>query len=83
MKTWKFAYPYGGDIYIFMSCYQCSKEHLQQIMDPGKVQKTTAVMTVKLSKSTEPAMKPHLYKEVIAIYGMDANDVIDLRDTCD
>jgi hypothetical protein len=71
VKTWKFAYPYGGDIYMFLSCYQCSKEHLQEIMDQSKVLQTTAVMTAKLSKSTEPATKPHLYKEVIAICGID------------
>lgn len=80
MRIWKFAYPDGGDIYIFIICYQC---YMQQIMDQSKVLQTTAGMTEELSKSTEPAMKPHLYKEVIAIYGMDANDVVDLRDPCD
>ena len=67
MKTWKFAYPYGGDIYIFMSCYQFSKGYQQEIMDQSKVLQPTAAMTAKLLKSTEPAMKPHLHQEVIAI----------------
>lgn len=76
MRLWKFAYPYGGDIYIFISCYQCSKENMQQIMDESKVLQTTVDMAGELSKSTEPAMNPHLYKEVIAIYGMNANNVV-------
>jgi hypothetical protein len=44
IRTWHFASPYGGDIYIFMSGYQCSKEYLQRIMNMDKVMEMTTVI---------------------------------------
>lgn len=83
MRMWRWAYPYGGDIYIFMSCYKCSKEHLQRITNPSKVRQATAVMTERLSKSLEPAMNPQLYRKVIAIWGIKAGAVVVPQDACD
>lgn len=62
---WQWAYPYGGGIYDFMSCYKCSREHLRRITDLSKVRETTVAMTERLSKFPEPAMNPHLYRKVI------------------
>jgi hypothetical protein len=30
LRMWQWAYPYGGDIYVYISCYKCSKEYSQQ-----------------------------------------------------
>ncbi|KAJ6019497.1 hypothetical protein N7522_001564 [Penicillium canescens] len=84
LRMWEWAYPYGGDIYVYMSCYKCSKEYSQQTMDQNMVLELTTAMTEKLSESNlEPALNPYLYKTVIAIWGVDAKAVTVLRDLHD
>lgn len=50
IRMWRFTYPYGGDIYIFMSCCQCSKKYLQRITNLNKVLEMTTVVTERLLK---------------------------------
>ncbi|KAJ5742542.1 uncharacterized protein N7511_011274 [Penicillium nucicola] len=81
-RMWEWAYPYGGDIYVYISCYKYSKEYSQQTMDQSMILELTTAMTDKLSESNpEPALNAYLYKTVIAIWGSKAVTVIrDLHD---
>lgn len=64
-----------------MGCFGSSNEYPLRITDMNKALQMTTVMTER--GSPEPARNPDIHRKLIAIWGIDSTEVIDLRDERD
>jgi len=74
-KKWRFAYPYGGDLFIYMTCYDCAESDPRMVTDKNFVfsSYTEASAMGQEMSETSPEMNPNLYREQIVIWGPASN----------
>lgn len=75
-QIWKFAYPLGGDLFIYITYHTCAEDPERvMVMDKNQVSQgyTEACKNGQEMSDTGPESNPYLYHQHIAIWGPASN----------
>jgi hypothetical protein len=77
-KIWKFAYPLGGDLFIYIRCYTCAEEDPKRVSDKNQEFQsyTEACKNGQEMSDTSPETNPYLYHQQVVIWDPASNLVV-------
>ncbi|KAJ6039498.1 Conserved hypothetical protein CHP02464 [Penicillium canescens] len=74
-KKWRFAYLFGGDLFVYMTCYTCAEENPERVMNRDQVFESyvEACRAGQEMTDTSPELNQYLYNQQVVIWGAASN----------